>query len=245
MVRRAAQKCLPRLRWPPLVVQSGEVRVQGPTEVTSHGAGGGPRLGLVAASRAPIARPATARDEFQRALDVGYGTTFASTTPRGWRRDTLEGYLHHIKRLARMERMRPGDGPRAVLESRLLAIAQVDQSERLAKALLSAVRLAEKMGWMPATVRTSDWNLVLAIARLKGGRTKDRRLCREAPRLLAPPSVVETGTSVLLLSMYAKPSSGQQSAACMSKESTTVTSIRSCGAIVLRNIKTSKTMRVA
>ena len=59
--------------------------------------------------------------------------------------------------------MRPGDGPRAVLESRLLAIAQADQSESLAKAVLSAARLAEKMGWMPTVVRALDWNLVVAI----------------------------------------------------------------------------------
>ena len=106
---------------------------------------------------------AAARDEFQKALDEGYGTTFSSTVLRGWQRDTLKGYLRHIKRLARAERMRPGDGPRTVLESRLLAIAQADQSESLAKAVLSAARVAEKMAWMPTVVRASDWNLVVAI----------------------------------------------------------------------------------
>ena len=59
--------------------------------------------------------------------------------------------------------MRPGDGLRAVLECRLLAIAQADQSESSAKAVLSAARLAEKMGWMPTVVRPSDWHLVTAI----------------------------------------------------------------------------------
>ena len=59
--------------------------------------------------------------------------------------------------------MRPGDGPRANLESKLPAIAQANQSHSLAKAVLSAGRLAEKMGWMPTTVRASDWNLVMAI----------------------------------------------------------------------------------
>ena len=54
--------------------------------------------------------------------------------------------------------MRPGDGPRALLEFRLLAIAPADQSESLAKPVLSAARLAEKMGWMPTVVRASDWN---------------------------------------------------------------------------------------
>ena len=29
--------------------------------------------------------------------------------------------------------------------------------------MLSAARLAEKMGWMPTVVRASDWNLVMAI----------------------------------------------------------------------------------
>ena len=43
--------------------------------------------------------------------------------------------------------MRLGDGPRAVLECRLLAVAQSDQSlESSAKSVLSAARLVEKMG---------------------------------------------------------------------------------------------------
>ena len=115
---------------------------------------------------------ATARDEFQAAPDAGYGATFTSTGLRGWQRDTLEGYLRHIKRLARTERMRPGDGPPEVLESRLLAIAQADQLECLAKAVLSAARPVEKMGWMPTVVRTSDWNLVMAI---EPQRSKEER----------------------------------------------------------------------
>ena len=56
MLRRAAQKCLPKLRWPPLVVRSGESRVQGPTELTSPGAKGGTRPSLVANGRAPTTR---------------------------------------------------------------------------------------------------------------------------------------------------------------------------------------------
>ena len=59
--------------------------------------------------------------------------------------------------------MRPGDRPRAVLESRLLVIAQADQSESLVKAVLSATHLAEKMGWMPTVVRASEWNMVVTI----------------------------------------------------------------------------------
>ena len=95
---------------------------------------------------------AKASDKFQEALDAGYGTTFASTALKRWHKDTLGGYVQQIKRLARTEQMRPGDGPRAVLESRLLAIAQAVQSESSAKAVLSAARLVEKMGWMPTVV---------------------------------------------------------------------------------------------
>ena len=91
---------------------------------------------------------------------------------------------------------------------------------------------------IPCSTQTARW---LGV-KLKDGGAEDRSPCHEAPRLLPPPSVAEAGTSVLLLPMYARPSSGQRSAACMSKESTSVTSIRSCGAIVLRNIKTTKTM---
>ena len=69
--------------------------------------------------------------------------------------------------------MRPGEGLRAVLEARLQAIAQADQSESSAKAVLSATRLVEKMGWMPTMVRSSDQNLIVAIElrRLKEDRT--------------------------------------------------------------------------
>ena len=79
---------------------------------------------------------ATARDEFQEALAARYGAAFTSTAFTGWHKDTLGGYLRQVKRLARTEKMRPGDGPRAVLECRLLAIAQDDQSESSAKSVL-------------------------------------------------------------------------------------------------------------
>ena len=102
----------------------------------------------------------------------GYGTTFTSTALSGWHKDTLGGYMRQIKRLARTESMRRGDGPSALLESRLLAIAQADQSESSAKAVLSPARLLEKMGWMPTVVRPSDWSLVVAI---KLQRSKEDR----------------------------------------------------------------------
>ena len=75
---------------------------------------------------------AIACDEFRKALVAGYGATFTSTALRGWHKDTLGGYVRQIKRLARTERMRPSDGSRAVLECRVLAIAQTDRSESLA-----------------------------------------------------------------------------------------------------------------
>ena len=105
-------------------------------------------------------------------MEAGYGSNFASTVLRGWNKDTLGGYMRQIKRLARTERMRPGDGLRAVLECRLLDIAQTDQSESSAKAVLSATRLVEKMGWMPAIVRPSDWHLVTAIELLRSKEDK-------------------------------------------------------------------------
>ena len=45
----------------------------------------------------------------------------------------------------------------------LLAIAQADQTESSAKAVLSAAHLVEKMGWMPTMVRPSDRSPVVAI----------------------------------------------------------------------------------
>ena len=40
---------------------------------------------------------------------------------------------------------------------------KADHSESLAKAVLSAARLAEKMGWMSTVVRASDSKLIVAI----------------------------------------------------------------------------------
>ena len=79
-------------------------------------------------------------------MAAGYGATFTCTTLRGWHKDIVDGYLRQIKRLARTKRMRPGNGPRAVLECRMQAIAHNDQSESSAKALVLAPRLVETMG---------------------------------------------------------------------------------------------------
>ena len=110
-------------------------------------------------------------------MEAGYGSGFASTVLKGWNKDTLGSYMRQIKRLARTEHMRPGDGPRAVVECRLLAIEQADQSESSAKAVLSAARLVEKMGWMPRVVRPSDWHLVTAIELQKS--KEDRAAAKE------------------------------------------------------------------
>ena len=127
-------------------------------------------------------------------------TNSSVTVLRGRNKDTLGNYMRQIKRLARTESMRPGDGPRAVLESMLLAIAQTDQSESSAKAVLSAAHLMEKMGWMPTVIRPSDWHLVMAIElqRSKEDRAAVKewaqiddliRICEAARRALACLSV--------------------------------------------------------
>ena len=68
-----------------------------------------------------------------------------------------------------MARMRPGDGPRALVESTLLPIAQADESQYLSMAVLLAACLGEKMGRM---VRAFNWSLVMAI---ELRRSKDER----------------------------------------------------------------------
>ena len=99
-----------------------------------------------------------------------YGTNFDATTVRGLQDGTLDGYLRQLRRLARLERMRPGDGARGVLEARLMQIVQGDLSESAAKLVLAAARLAEKMAWLAPVVRKSDWYLVMSI---------DQRRCKE------------------------------------------------------------------
>ena len=53
---------------------------------------------------------ARARDEFQEAMEAGYGSNFASTVLRGWNKDTLGGYMRQIKRLAYATRRRAESG---------------------------------------------------------------------------------------------------------------------------------------
>ena len=99
-----------------------------------------------------------------------YGTAFDATTVRGLQDGTLDGYLRQLRRLARLERMRPGDGARGILEARLMQVVQGDLSESAAKIVLAAARLAEKMVWLAPVVRKSDWYLVMSI---------EQRRCKE------------------------------------------------------------------
>ena len=99
-----------------------------------------------------------------------YGTAFDATTVRGLQDGTLDGYLRQLRRLARLERMRPGDGARGILEARLMQVVQGDLSESAAKIVLAAARLAEKMEWLAPVVRKSDWYLVMSI---------EQRRCKE------------------------------------------------------------------
>ena len=96
-------------------------------------------------------------------MDDGYGTNFDSTVVHTLQGKTLEGYHRHLQRLAQAERMRPGDGPRNILESRLLQVVQWEQSESMAKAVLSAARILEKMGWVEPVVRKAHWSIVQAV----------------------------------------------------------------------------------
>ena len=98
-----------------------------------------------------------------------YGTAFDATTVRGLQDGTLDGQL---RRLARLERMRPGDGARGILEARLMQVVQGDLSESAAKIVLAAARVAEKMDWLAPVVRKSDWYLVMSIEQL---RCKEQR----------------------------------------------------------------------
>ena len=52
--------------------------------------------------------------------------------------------------------MRPGEGPRNVLESQLLQMVQWQQSESTVKPMLSAARLVEKLGRVKPVVRKAD-----------------------------------------------------------------------------------------
>ena len=56
--------------------------------------------------------------------------------------------------------------PKTVLEDRLMQVARYEPSESTVKAILWAVRLAEKLGWIARMVQMGDWYLV-AVAELE------------------------------------------------------------------------------
>ena len=115
---------------------------------------------------------AAARDKFAEAVGAGYGASYDATVIQGLQKTNLDGYLRQVRRLARIERMRPGMGARMVLETRLMDIVDGEQSESAAKLVLFAARLVEKMGWIKPVVRVADWYLVEA---LESRRTKEER----------------------------------------------------------------------
>ena len=115
---------------------------------------------------------AAARDRFAEAVGAGYGASYNATVIQGLQKTTLDGYLRQVRRLAGMERMRPGMAARTVLETRLMDIVDGEQSESAAKLVLFAARLVEKMGWIKPVVRVADWYLVEA---LESRRTKEER----------------------------------------------------------------------
>ena len=115
---------------------------------------------------------AAARDRFAEAVGAGYRASYGATVIQGLQKTTLDGYLRQVRRLARMERMRPSMGARTVLETRLMDIVDGEQCESAAKLVLSAARLVEKIGWIKPVVRVADWYLVEA---LESRRTKEER----------------------------------------------------------------------
>ena len=115
---------------------------------------------------------AAARDRFAEAVGAGYGASYGATVIKGLQKTTLDGYLRQVRRLAKMERMRPGIGARKVLETHLMDIVDGEQSKSAAKLVLSAARLVEKMGWIKPVVRVADWYLLEA---LEARRTNQER----------------------------------------------------------------------
>ena len=130
-------------------------------------------------------------------MDDEYGTNFDATAVRGLQDGTLDGYLRQLRRLARLERMRPGDGARGVLEARLMQIVQGDLSESAAKLVLAAAKLAEKMAWLAPVVRKSDWYLVMSStsggAKNSGRRRRSGRNWRTCAGCVRLPPASQNG----------------------------------------------------
>ena len=96
-------------------------------------------------------------DRFKDAYGVGSGTTYDRTVIRGLADGTL---LVYGQRVARHQ---PAPPPRALIQHRLLEIFGTNSSTSGIKAVLSAVRLLEKLGWIKEVVTRADWLLVEAM----------------------------------------------------------------------------------
>ena len=90
--------------------------------------------------------------------------------------------------------MQPGESARDVLESQMLWEVQQGHTDANAKKLLLGLRLLEKFGWIPATVRACDWLFIDAFEnvplRKQEGRSKQwatmdclKQLCTVAKTL--------------------------------------------------------------
>ena len=102
------------------------------------------------------------------------GTAFDATTVRGLQDGTLDGYLRQLRRLARLERMRPGDGARGILEARLMQVVQGDLSESAAKTFWLRRGWQKKWSGLPRWCGSliGTW---LCVSNSGGAKTSGRR----------------------------------------------------------------------
>ena len=104
-------------------------------------------------------------DRFKDAYDAGLGTTYDGTVIRGMAGGTLLFCRRILRRPQRAARHQPTAPPRALIQHRLLEMFGTNSSPSGIKAILSAVRLLEKLGWIKEVVTRADWLLVEAMDR--------------------------------------------------------------------------------
>ena len=104
-------------------------------------------------------------DRFKDAYDAGSGTTYDGTVIRGLADGTLLVYGRILRRLQRAAKHQPTAPPRALIQHRLLEMFGTNGSASGIKAVLLAVHLLEKLGWIKEVVTRADWLLVEAMDR--------------------------------------------------------------------------------
>ena len=107
---------------------------------------------------------------FLEEAEHGIGSSYEATVWRKLEDGTRKAYAGALYKFLRYSRINGFMAPREALKGRMLHVARDGQYESPFKALLSGLRLAEKMAIIPTIVVPADWMFAESLERLRISR---------------------------------------------------------------------------